>query len=329
MRDLRTTAVVALVIAALGAWTAGCGGDDDAPAQSEGRKLTTVTVGVLPVADMAPLYLGIKKGFFREEGLDVKTQVAQGGAAIVPAVMSGDFQFGFGNNVSLMIARARDLPLRIVASGGPGATDPQNSDQNGLLVAGDSDIRSVKDLAGKTFAVTTVENLAEVTIRATLEKAGVDDSRVRFIEVPFPEMNTAVQRGRADVAWSGEPWITLGKQQGMRNIIDPMAATTPRLSIATFFSTDPYLQENPEVADGFRRALERSLDYAGSHEQEARAILPTFTSLKSDVVQKIALPDWSAELNVDSIRLTYRLARKYGVLERDLDLAQLLPQDGA
>src|SRR4051795_6333252 len=87
--------VVALACAALAA--AGCGGDDGGSSGGGGgsQQATTVTVGVIPIADVAPLFLGIKKGFFRDQRLNVKTQFAQGGAVIVPSVLSGDFQFGF------------------------------------------------------------------------------------------------------------------------------------------------------------------------------------------------------------------------------------------
>jgi NitT/TauT family transport system substrate-binding protein len=301
---------------------AGCGGEEESPPTRQ--QPTQVTVGVLPIADMAPLYLGIDKGFFREEGLDVKTQVAQGGAAIVPAVVAGDFQFGFGNNVSLMIARSKGLPLKIVTEGVQGAPSEERW-ANGLLVAGDGPIRSVADLAGKTFAVTTLKNNAEVTIKATLEKEGVDTSGVKFVEVPFPEMNTAVERGRADVAWQAEPFVTLGEQEGMRNVVDPMWATAPNLSIATYFAAEPYLQDNPEVAQGFAAAMKRSLDYAAEHPDEARAIIPTYSEIKGELLEQIQLANWSSELNVSSIELTAELARKYGVLEQDVDLRALLP----
>lgn len=48
-------------------------------------ELTPVTVGVIPIADTAPLYLGDAQGFFEEEGLDLTIETATGGAAIVPS----------------------------------------------------------------------------------------------------------------------------------------------------------------------------------------------------------------------------------------------------
>ena len=77
---------------------------------------------MIPIADVAPLYLGIKKGFFEEEKLTIEPQLAEGGAAIIPSVMSGDYQIGFSNAVSLLIAASKDLPVQIISQGVLGGT---------------------------------------------------------------------------------------------------------------------------------------------------------------------------------------------------------------
>src|ERR687896_1040490 len=100
--------VAALLLAlALAAGAAGCGDDDDAGVGG-GAEPATLNVGVIPIADVAPLYLGIDKGFFKEQQLTIKPQLAEGGAAITPAVVSGDFQIGFSNTISLLIAASED-----------------------------------------------------------------------------------------------------------------------------------------------------------------------------------------------------------------------------
>jgi len=326
---MRAASALLLALVVLAAGAPGCGGDDEeggagAP-RPAGEEPTRVRIALLPVADVAPVYLGMKKGFFAAEKLKLEPQFAQGGAAIVPSVLSNEVQFGFGNNVSLMVARARDLPLRIV-SAGVHAAERQEDGANALLVTKKSGIDSVREMAGKTFAVTTLKQLGEVTIKATLEGAGVDTSKIKFLEVPFPEMNAALERDRVDVAWEAEPFITIGEGQGMRSVVDPMIATAPGLSIATYFGADPYLDKNPEVARAFARAMKRSLDYARAHPDEARAIIPSYTDLEGQLLKEIQLANWTSDLNVESIRRTYELARKYGVLERDLDLEDLLPR---
>src|SRR5680860_118907 len=55
---------------------AACGGDDDEPTSGSGEaEVTTLRIGVLPIADVAPLYVGIEQGFFEEENLRIEPQV--------------------------------------------------------------------------------------------------------------------------------------------------------------------------------------------------------------------------------------------------------------
>ena len=102
--------------------TACGGGDEDsaapAPDSTGGATETQqVTVGVIPIVDVAPIYLGVEQGFFAERGLELDLVLAQGGAAIVPAVLSGEYEFGFSNVTSLLLAKGRGLPLKVVAAG--------------------------------------------------------------------------------------------------------------------------------------------------------------------------------------------------------------------
>jgi NitT/TauT family transport system substrate-binding protein len=58
------SAIGLLIAAAL--LVAGCGGDDGG---STGGGPTKLTVQVLPISDVVPIYLGIEKGFFKEQNL--------------------------------------------------------------------------------------------------------------------------------------------------------------------------------------------------------------------------------------------------------------------
>ena len=150
----------------------GCGGDDEEPAGSsnaapEQAEAVTLKVGVIPIADVAPLYLGIKKGFFKEENLTIEPQLAEGGAAIIPSVMSGDYQIGFSNAVSLLIAASKNLPVQIISQGVLGGTSQEDAWDAVVLPKG-SDVKTAKDLEGKTVATELVR-----ATRAYFERQGV------------------------------------------------------------------------------------------------------------------------------------------------------------
>jgi NitT/TauT family transport system substrate-binding protein len=313
-------ALVMLVAVAL---VAGCGGDDTAETSAEGR--TKLVVGVIPIADVAPLYLGMEKGFFRDERLDVEPRPIQGGAAAVPSVVANEFQIAFGNSISLLQAQQRNLKLRIVTEGVQAGKSDKDS-TNGMMVPKGSDVREPSDLEGQTIAVNTLNNLGEVTVKASLEKQGADVSDLKFVEVPFPEMNTALGRNSVAAAWHVEPFISQLLGEGGRKLFDPFVETHPRLTPAQYFGAAKFLDANPEVAERFRRAMNKSLDYARTHEAEVRKLIPEFSEIPAPVAQKIPLPYWTSDLNEDSVRELATLAEKYGVLEGEVDVDAILPK---
>lgn len=323
----RLLGILSLVVAVLGLTAGACGRQPDRQTGGGGEtgELTTVRVATLPTGSMAPLHLGIKKGFFREAGLKVETTVAQGGAAMIPGLLNGEFDVAYGNPVSLMLARGKGLPIRIIAEGSQAGSGEATS-INALMVAPDSGIDSVEDLAGKKFAVTTLENSGEVTIKAALEENGVPISDLEFVEIPFPEMNAALERGTVDAAWTTEPFITMGEKQGFTSVIDPMIATMPSLTLASYFATDEYISQNPDAVTSFRSAVGRAARYAEGHPEEVRQILSEFLETPPDVLNSMQLSNWSDEVNVESIRRQYELALKYGVLQQEFDLERMLPK---
>jgi len=98
-----------------------------------------VKVGIIPIVDVAPIYLGQKQGFFANRKIELTMESGQGGAAIVPGVVSGQFQFGFSNMTSLLIAETKDVPIKVVANG-VASTGEAGKDFGGVVVKKDSPI---------------------------------------------------------------------------------------------------------------------------------------------------------------------------------------------
>jgi len=78
----------------------------------------------------------------------------QGGAAIVPGVVSGQFQFGFSNFTSLLIVQTKNVPIKVVANG-VASTGVTGKDFGGVTVKKDSPIKTAADkLKSDTGAAT-------------------------------------------------------------------------------------------------------------------------------------------------------------------------------
>jgi NitT/TauT family transport system substrate-binding protein len=321
---------VSLLIALLVLLAAGCGDDDDAGGGGgggNGGDTQTLKVGVIPIADVAPLYLGMDKGFFEEEGLKLQPQLAEGGAAIVPSVVSGDYQIGFSNTTSLIIAASKNLPVQIISQGVLGGETPKEA-WDGVIVPKGSDIKELKDLEGKTVAVNTLNNVSQVVVNTALKKAGADYTKVKYVEVPFPDMNAALESGRVDAAFQVEPGYSGGLAAGSKNISNAYEEMAPNYTVATYFASKQYIAENRDVIDRFNRAMKKSLDYASQHDDEVRAIVGTYTEIPKEVLDKMNLPVWKSDLNRPTIEQTAAAAKEYGFIEQEPSLDELILQTG-
>ncbi|MGN6548780.1 MAG: ABC transporter substrate-binding protein [Pararhizobium sp.] len=283
-----------------------------------------ITVGVIPIVDVAPIYLGKDKGFFEKQGIDLTLQLAQGGAAIVPGVLSGQYQFGFSNMTSLIIAQARGLDFEVVAAG-DSSTGVEGKDFSAVVVPKDSPIQSAKDLAGRSVAVNTLKNIGDTSVRAAIRADGGDPSSVKFVELGFPDMPAAVANKRVDAAWVVEPFVTIARSQGARVVSWNFVATAPHMMIAAYFTSSQYAKAHPDIVKRFRTAMIQSLDYASKHPDEARKELLSYTKIPADLTGKIVLPDWPTEVNRTSTETLAGLAQKDGLVDKKPDLDKLLP----
>jgi NitT/TauT family transport system substrate-binding protein len=314
--------LVSLVAAALLLAVAGCGSSDDEPPAASGGT-TQVKVGVIPILDVAPIYLGKEKGFFSNRGMELTMETGQGGAAIVPGVVSGQFQFGFSNVTSLLIAQSRGLPLKVVANG-VASTSKDKADYSGVVTRDDS-IRTAADLAGRQVAVNTLKNIGDSTIRASVRKAGGDPSSIKFTELAFPDMPAALEAGRVDAVWVVEPFLSATLAQGGRLVASNYVDTAPDLTVAVYFTSEQLLRDDPDLAKRFTEAMNESLAYADAHPDEARQVLTTYTQIDEAVIPDLTLPKWPAEINRESVETLANLAVQDGLVTEQPDVAALLP----
>jgi NitT/TauT family transport system substrate-binding protein len=316
-----------LTVGALLVAVAACGSSGDSGGSGKSPSsggTTTVKVGIIPILDVAPLYLGQEKGFFSKHGLKLSMTPAQGGAAIVPGVVSGQFQFGFSNVTSLMIAQTNNVPVKAIANG-VASTGKKGADFGGIEVKKGSSLKTAKDLEGKTVALNTLKNINETAVRAAVHTAGGDPSKVKFVELAFDQMPAALAKGQIDAAMAVEPALTTIKSQGGTEIASPFIDIAPDLTIAMYFTSTQYAAKNPAVVKAFQEATAESLAYANTHPDEVRKVLTTYTKIPANLLSALTLPQWPAAANRPSIEALEKLGQQDGLFKTEPDLDKLLP----
>jgi NitT/TauT family transport system substrate-binding protein len=320
LRPLSLALGVLLAVTACG----GSSSDSSSGGGAESGGTDAVTVGLIPIVDVAPIFLGQQQGFFSDRNIDLTTEFAQGGAAIVPSVMSGHAQFGFSNVVSMMVASSSGLPVRLVGPG-VGSTGEQGADFNGVAVPGDSPIRTAADLEGARVGVNTLNNICGVSINESVRKAGGDPSRLEYVEIPPPDMPAALDTGQIDATCMSEPFLSAYLAKGGRTVASNYVDVAEDADIAVYFASAELLQSDPDLVQRFTEALAESLAYAQEHPDETRAIVTTYTSLTAEQVAGVTLPRFPTEFNRDSLERIADLAEEDGLLKEPVDLDALLP----
>ena len=315
MRLSPALAVVALLA------TAACSPSEEGTGEGE---LTTVTAGVIPIVDVAPIYLGVDQGFFSDRGIDLQLESGSGGAAIVPGVISGEFDFAFSNIVSLIVAREQGLPLAALTNGVTTAGE-QGADFGGVFVPDDSDVTGAADLEGLTVAANNLNNIGDTTVRQSVRADGGDPAEVDFVELPFPDMPAALETGRIDAVWAVEPFASTIREAGHREIASNFVDTHPELSVAAYFTGEDRLAQDPELFDDITAALEESLAYAEDNPDEVRRILGTYTDIDEEVIEQMVLPRFPEQINDESVQTLAELMVTDGLIESEPDLDALLP----
>jgi NitT/TauT family transport system substrate-binding protein len=318
---VRTRLLALLTITTLAVVATGCGDSGDKPADN-GSAADRVKVGVIPIVDVAPIYLGKEQGFFSRRNIDLTLEQAQGGAAIVPSVISGQYQFGFSNVVSLMLAESKHVPIKMVANGNNATADPAK-DFGGLVVK-DPAIRTAKDLEGRTVATNTLKNIVDTSVKQIVRRAGGDPAKVKFVEVPFPDMAAALDAGRVQGIFVVEPFLAACRAKNWTTV-GSYATLAPQLPVAAYFTSTQLIQTESDLVTRFTEAMKESLAYAGSHPDRVRQIVTTYTTIKADAAAAMTLPTFRADLDRAALDKVNQVLVTEGLLAAPADLGKLLP----
>jgi NitT/TauT family transport system substrate-binding protein len=283
---------------------------------------TPLRVGVLPIADVAPLYLGLDKGFFKQEHLAIQPVPAFSGAVTLTAVASGDNQIGYGNVVSLILANAHGIPIEAIANGSQTFGDAKH--QAGVLVvAGNSRIHTLADLDGKTIGVNQINGMNDLVIKSMLSRRGVDASKVKFIELPPTTAAGALKDGRVDAIMTTDPFLAQAESDGDRPILRPLDEFATRLTLGVYYASRAFVDANPATIARFQRAMWRSLAYAQKHPDEARRMIPFYTRMNAHDAASYDLVSWDTSINLASIEQLEHAMVTFGLLTQDVDVSQV------
>lgn len=281
---------------------------------------TKLRVGLLPFSESLSAVIADKEGFFKAEGLEVEFTQFQSGAMALPVVQSGRIDIAISNTVSTLQAIEQGLDAIVLAPAAAVRSAPPDT-TTALIVRKDA-ISSIKDLEGKRIAVNVINSSAWLHAVAALELHGVDHTKVRFTEIPFPQMNDPLLNGQVDAIGQVEPFRSALMATGKAQIVSwTYVETAPKSDITQYLALASWVEKNHDAAVKFARAVIKGAEFSKSNEAETREINMAFTKLNPALKDKVLLPQLGTAVNVAGMGRTMELMHKYGILQKPIDIS--------
>jgi ABC-type nitrate/sulfonate/bicarbonate transport system substrate-binding protein len=242
----------------------------------------------------APYLIAKSFGWFKEEGLEINDIIMNGDANATRALVTGASDVAMTGPLNVFNAVENGAQIKWIGSW-------QKSVD--YVVAAPIRIKSLNDLADKTFASSGPSGLPQVLPVMLFKKLGVPSDKVRFVSVGGHSARLqAVLAGKADAAIVNEVTGLIGEKSGAAHVIVTVADHFPNLgytvlAVKTADLADPNKRRAFEI---LQRQSIRGARFIVANPEKSGEILATYlkdldVELITRVVKKlIAQNGWPA-----------------------------------
>lgn len=236
----------------------------------------------------SPFYLGVERGYYKAEGIDLEVGEGKGSGAAVQVIGAKGDTFGLSDGASIINGITKGAPIKAVMG-------IMNTTPFAVIAREDANIKTVKDLEGKTIAATAGE--AGLVIMPALIKANkLDESKVNFLRVDGATKLIATLEKKADAMLGGsENQVFVLEQRGLKTTVLNYAdygVNTMGLAIHVHNDT---LKEKPKLVEGFVRATQKAFAEA---EKDPAAAIAAGLKAKPDMDKEMAMKQLLAGLKL-------------------------------
>ena len=323
---------------------AGCGqsgGDNAAQPQTEGQEgaaaeAIALDIGMLKLTSSAPLFIGIEKGYFAEEGIEAKATWFDAAQPIAVATASGSVDVGAtGITASLYNMVAGGQKLVIVADKG---REQAGYSSSALLFPSDSPLKSIEELKGKKVGITQTGSTYHYMAGKLLEKHGLSLQDIELIPLNnIKGLMEALRSKQVDAVLLNEPNISTVVEEGYGKVVAQVGDEMEYQTSGIFFS--PELAENKDAAERFLRAYIKSTRYyydavlnkvdgkvvPGENYEEVVNIIAKYTDQEPDMIKK-GLPymDRDGKLLESDIQTQVDWYAKEKLIDQAIDASEIV-----
>lgn len=256
--------VTILVTLAMMLAAAGCTRENKKSSPKEGSSNIKVRYASLGIGDGSiPLQLGIKKGFFSEQGLDIEIRRFRGGPEAITGAAAGEADIG-SIGTPILIGAAKGVPIKIIGS-------PVGNGNSFILVARPQ-FKTIEDLKGKKIGGGNPGGGSRQAFIAMTRSRGLGLKDFQVLDTgSSANAFAALQAGQLDATITTELFGAKAEIEGFGTIIARAADAEQfkRYQHSFFFASNSFIAKNPEAVRSFLKGYKKSIEYVKSNPEES------------------------------------------------------------
>lgn len=277
MKQWRKPATLALAAALLLAMLSACGNNGNDKASGP---VTVKFSEVIRSIFYAPHYVAMAQGFFKDEGIELDLNTAQGSDKGAAALLAGAADVSLvGPETAIYIHNQEgDKKLRIFY---------QLTMNDGSFLLSRTKLDSFKwsDLSGKTVLGWRPGSSPQMVLNSTLQKEGVSDVNV-VTNIAAPALTGAFTSGQGDFIQQFEPVASTLIQQGQAYYVASLGESFGAYPETSYVATTDYIKAHPDVIQKFANAVARGAAWlqTASDDEIAAALSPYFEGTSKELI---------------------------------------------
>jgi len=247
---------------------AACGSAPE-PVEEAGPIPLTFRLNWTLYGEHAAFFVGVDKGFYLEEGLDVSIVEGSGSSTTVKLIGNGTNSIGYADSATMMRGVIAGVPVSAVA------VMFQSSPMSFIYRADAARPTTIEELPGSRIGITAGDASLSI-FEACLGANDLTMDDIELIQVSNPQAKeTAVLEGKIDaflgyfVDQPARMTKVTGVEMGWSKLVDLCNVNT--LSSAIIVNNF-WAEQNPEIVEKFVRASQRAWAYTQDHPEEAAEI---------------------------------------------------------
>ena len=286
-------------------------------------KAIPLKVGTLKQGSLTNVWAAKQAGLFAKNGLDVELIEFRNGNEAIAAQRGGNVDLVLTIPGTAMVARERGFDLLLVI--GNENSQAQAPDTGSIVVRKDSTIQSLKDLKGKTIAISGTHTQKTVAIQSLLKRNGVGPDDFKFIEMPYASQVDALRGKQVEVVASLDPWTTLFRNSDFARILAyDYLESLPQQPIGGWYGRADFVAKNGEAMKRFAQTICDSADHMAADPQRARKYIADYTGLDAALVQETPVNKWTCKVNLPVWQKVADMMHEGGELQKPFKMEEML-----